>query len=76
MYDCCYYYYMHINSVWFDCHECIYTHYMYCRRFQDLKEYADELEAVFKSLLDIREVVKRKKNAIFLHVLHHYINRR
>ena len=42
----------------------VYTHY--CRRFQDLKEYADELEAVFKSLLDIREVVKRKKT--FLHV--------
>ena len=27
-----------------------------CSRFQDVKEYADELEMVFRALLDVREV--------------------
>ena len=29
---------------------------MFCSRFQDVKEYADELEMVFRALLDVREV--------------------
>ena len=35
---------------------CTYVHLCYNRRFQDVKDYADEIEGIFKSLLEIREV--------------------